>query len=568
MTPAGHIEARLAGVVGGSVRVPAAGARERVGTRDGGFARAVAFAGPLLLIVLVSARIDGRSPASPHAHLFLAQELVLVLGAAAFAAAAAWMRLRVRRDSVTLGVVALAALEVASAASSADAWLALRSATVWGSGLAVLVVARSLGRDARDLGLSAILLPVGLVAGSVIVEALGLARFSASHHAPGGLLGERNVASELLVCGAPLVAYVVLTAHSSWGRRGALCLSVVATAAIVLTRTRSAWLAGIVLVAALTFAALRRRVDPNRTRRVRCLLGASILGVALALALPTTLRWRSAHPYRDSLVHLVDPVTSSGGGRLVQYGTTLRMAGAHPGLGVGPGNWAGTYLSFAHQGDRTVHEGLTPVNRLPNSDLLGFAAERGLGALVALVGLGILLVRQGGPNSELRTLRRATLLAVAITASLDAVLQTPAALLLVAWVVGLSSQRSAEPERSTRSAGGVPSDVLHRSTFQRRPAESLAFAFAAFGLLVVSVPAARRVVSVGVAAHARGSDDFERAAALDPGDIGLRLVAAESWITEGRCDRARRHLDAVARFSPASPARRELAARCPGASSP
>jgi hypothetical protein len=125
------------------------------------------------------------------------------------------------------------------------------------------------------------------------------------------------------------------------------------------------------------------------------------------------------------------------------------------------------------------------------------------------------------------------------------VLQTPAALLLVAWVVGLASQRSVGEEE--------PAEL---------PGNGRVFALASVLLFVAVVPAARRVASVEVAGKARGSEDFDRAALLDPGDIGLRLVAAESWIGDGRCDRARTHLDAVGQFSPASPARSELMARC------
>jgi hypothetical protein len=330
--------------------------------------------------------------------------------------------------------------------------------------------------------------------------------------------------------------------------------------ALVLTRTRSAWLAALVLACGLVASGIGRLVrrspatEEGRWRFAR-LVAASAVGVAIAVSLPTTLRWRSAHPYQDSLVHLVDRSTPSAAGRLVQYATTWRMASANAGLGVGPGNWAAQYLSYAERGDRTVRHGLTPVNRLPNSDLLGFAAERGLVAFGALGYLAFLLARRGGPSGSLRTLRRATLLAVAIMASLDAVLQTPAALLIVAWVLGTSS---ASTVRERARAGS--------STVQPQSSR-MAFAVVAIALAGASVPAASRIAALQLASHARGSDDLDRAARLDPGDVGLRLSAAESWIADGRCDRARGHLDAVTRFSPASPALGELEARCSSLSS-
>ena len=514
----------------------------------------IALAGPLILVALVCARVDARSPTSAHAHVFLAQELVFAAGAALLAGAAVVGTLRLRRDRITLAVAALVCLEIASLARAGDPWLAVRSATVWLSGLTVFVIARSIGRGRRELAVAGLLVPVGLVAGSVVLEALGIVHLSARHHAPGGLLGERNVAAELLVAGAPAVAWACTADGRAWRRRAAHVVLSLAACALVLTRTRSAWLAAIVLAGTvvaigITRAVRRSPVTPARWGFLR--LAATVaVGVAIALSLPTTLRWRSVHPYQDSLAHLVDTSTPSAAGRLVQYATTWRMASASGALGVGPGNWATRYMSFAEPGDRTVHAGLAPVNRLPNSDVLGFAAERGLIALGVLGYLALLLARRGGPSGSLRAVRQATLLVVAIMASLDAVLQTPAALLLVAWVVGTSAGR-------TMREPAIVARVAPPSRWSRA-----ALAFAAVVLAAACVPAASRVASLRLASRARGSEDLDRAARLHPGDVALRLSAAESWIADGRCDRARAHLEAVATFSPASPALGELAARC------
>jgi O-antigen ligase len=503
---------------------------------------AFTLAGPLVLLLVLVARVDARSTTSPHAHVFLAQELVIVVGALALLGATLWARIRARWDRITLVVCALVAFEVASSFHAADRWVALRSATLWISGLLVYGCARFRATDGWSRGLDVLVVPVGIAAASVILEALGIVHLSAAHHAPGGLLGERNVAAQLLVCAAPAVAYVAMTEGGPWRRRGALLVLGLSAGAVVLGRTRSAWIAGLVLFVVLARVAIGRT---EAGRRARGTFGVVVLGATLAVALPTGLRWRSPHPYRDTFVHLVDPSSTSGAGRLVQYATTLRMAAAHPTLGVGPGNWAARYVSFAEKGDPTVHEALTPVNRLPNSDLLGFVAERGIFASCCLVALVVSLFRRGGPSREGRGLRRATLLVVAIVGALDAVLQTPAALLLVAWVLGLTSPVT-RPSRS--GAWTMP---------------ARAFQIVAVAVMsVMAVFAGRRLGALDVAAHARGSDDLDRALRLDPGDLGLRLSTAESWIADGRCDRAREHLDAVRRSSPASPALGELERRC------
>jgi O-antigen ligase len=478
-----------------------------------------------------------RHPFGGHAHVFLPQELTLIVGAAVLAALAFWNRLALRFDAMSAVVGALALLEIVSSAHADNPWLGLRAASVWGAGLLVFLIARSLAeRGSIATGLTGILIPVGIAAGTVVLEALGLTRLSTSHHAPGGLLGERNVAAELLVCAAPVVAWAAVAEGSLARRRIALVVACGATCAIVLGRTRAAWLAALVLAGFGVAFALR---STDRRVRTSALVtgGGALAGILLALAMPIKLRWVSGHPYRDTFQRLMDGSSGSGAGRLVQYATTWRMANAHPLLGVGPGNWAGHYLAFAGPRDPTVHSGFSPVNRLPNTDYLGFLAERGFLAALLFVLLGALLLRQFGPWDPLR---RATLLAVAIVGTLDAVLQTPAALVLVAWVLGLTSGSATPPARSARWP----------------------FAAMSVGMLVLAIPAACRVAAFYRVATASSAAELERGATLDPGDVEARLMVAESWIADGRCDRARPHLEVVARYNPISPARRELEAQC------
>ena len=212
----------------------------------------------------------------------------------------------------------------------------------------------------------------------------------------------------------------------------------------------------------------------------------------------------------------------------------------HPLLGVGPGNWAGEYLSFARPGDRTVTEGFWPTNRLASSDALAFLAERGLPAL-ALAAFAVALACGRG---ERAWLRRATLTAALTAGAFDAVLQTPCAMALFAWVMGAASARAPEEvELSTR------------------PARVVKLAFAAI-LAAFAGLAACRLASFAVSARARSIEDLERAARLDPGDVALHLTLAEHWISAERCDRARPHLAAAVGYSPSSPAARELSQRC------
>lgn len=507
-------------------------------------ARLVALAGPALVTVIALARWTVRHPDGGHAHVVLAEELALAAGAPLLVVLALWARLPATRDRLLHVLVALGMIEIMSAALARNTLVALRASTLLADGVALFLVGRACARAAgrSAVPLAALLVPIALVAGSVVLEATGqLHAWSPPGHAPGGILGQRNVASALLVCAAPAVAHVALRGESSWTRGVACSVAGLAACAVVMTRTRSAWITATVLAALGVYLALR--ADDRTRSRAAPLLVTLAIGTATAPLLPTVLAWSSPHPYRETLRHLVDPSSASGAGRLVQYATTLRMAAARPLLGVGPGNWAGQYLSFARPGDPTVTEGFWPTNRLASSDALAFLAERGLPAL-ALAAFAVTLACGRG---ERAWLRRATLMAALTAGAFDAVLQTPCAMGLFAWVMGAAST-------------GAPEEV-ELSTRPARSVRAVALAFAAV-LTAFAGLAACRLASFVVSARARSIEDLERAARLDPGDVALRLTLAEHWISAERCGRARPHLAAAIGYCPSSPAARELSQRC------
>jgi hypothetical protein len=85
------------------------------------------------------------------------------------------------------------------------------------------------------------------------------------------------------------------------------------TAAVVLTRSRAAWLAGFVMLAAVGISAWRAvragAIARARTGVVAAGLGLGTLG---AILIPNALDWRSGSPYRDSIAGLVNYQEGSG----------------------------------------------------------------------------------------------------------------------------------------------------------------------------------------------------------------------------------------------------------------
>jgi O-antigen ligase len=125
------------------------------------------------------------------------------------------------------------------------------------------------------------------------------------------------------------------------------------------------------------------------------------------------------------------------------------MAIDHPTLGVGPGNWKILYPAYSIGIQPPVVAPIWEVPSRPNSDLIGFTAERGVPAtvvlLAALVSLAVghvrSLTRLGhstdyDEKSYCALASLGILIALAVVGSLDAVLQLPAPTYLVFLSLG------------------------------------------------------------------------------------------------------------------------------------
>ena len=177
---------------------------------------------------------------------------------------------------------------------------------------------------------------------------------------------------------------------------GALGAAILA-AALVLSRSRAAWLALAICAILLllpTCIAIRHtngvRVDATAHTAHYSPLP---IGVIAALFIPNQLNWKSDSPYLDSVRGVVDYSSGSGRGRVIQYKNTFRMAAAHPLLGVGPGNWPVYYPHYSTRHDPSLTDNGTPANPWPSSDWMAILAERGVLAtlLFVLTLLGLLV---------------------------------------------------------------------------------------------------------------------------------------------------------------------------------
>ena len=354
-------------------------------------------------------------------RFLIPKELVLHLAAALAALFAIGLLRRVpftRVDMLLIGYLLLSGL---SAAFSTNYWLGMRGFALSASCVLIFWTARALRIAGLERALlSAVAVAIIVAAATSLAQAYGVRiDLFSLNRSPGGTLGNRNFVAHAAAFGLPLCMFVALQWKRWWAYGGIA----VVTAALVLTRSRAAWLAAAAML--LVFLAGMLRVEGKMWARLGVVVVLAAAGAAAALIIPNTLRWRSDNPYLESVTGVVNYEEGSGRGRLRQYGRTLVMAFANPIFGVGPGNWPVVYPKFALRNDPSMdpsEDGMT-FNPWPSSDWVAFVAERGVAATVLLaLAFGGIALRAFKAQGVTRATMLAVLVAAVVTGMFDAVL--------------------------------------------------------------------------------------------------------------------------------------------------
>jgi O-antigen ligase len=486
----------------------------------------------------------------------------LVLHATALAATLLCLprarRIGLGRVDQLLGLFLL--VGVVSALFATNWWLAGRAVAISLSGAACFWSARAVSRAGLTRPLLAALALAGIVgAATALLQAYGVrTEYVSLNRAPGGTFGNRNFMAHLCVIAMPALVLVATTAATrrafGWWAAG---LALVA-GALILSRSRAAWLAliiGAVVLLPLVLMALGRGRGTLRLGRLFALPLAAALGAGIALILPNTLDWRSDSPYMDTAKSVVNYKEGSGRGRLVQYGNSLRMSLRHPLFGVGPGNWAVVYPKFAARADPSLADDGTTSNPWPSSDWMTFISERGVAsfvllglAMLALVADGLRGVREGRtPEERLAACAMlGTLAILVVVGTFDAVLLLPVPA-MVAWtLLGALSPPTRERKAVTLGAG---SRVLAM------------VAVTALGALAI-VRSASQLSAMSIFSTTSRVTLLEQASARDPGSYRIHVRLAEGYARRGSCKRVIAHAGAARALLPNAPQPRRLLASC------
>ena len=463
----------------------------------------------------------------------------LVLHAAALMVA---VLLLARRRSLSFdladGLLALFLLwSAASALFATNHWLAQRALGVSVSGAIVFWGARSVAERGsyRPILIAAAIAAVCAAMFS-LVQAYGLeSEYFSTNRAPGGTFGNRNFVAHIAVIGLPSLVWCTVTARRSFGALLGSVGAAVVAAALVLSRSRAAWLAVAACVVVLFVPMLASRKYWRGAKvggRSARLVLAAVIGGMVAIVLPNRLNWSSESPYLDTARGVVDYKKGSGRGRLAQYQNSLQMAAANPIFGVGPGNWPVEYVEFAPSSDRSLSEDGMTANPWPSSDWVAFVSERGIVPTVALLGVFAALfygsLRRG---SELETgdavlaqlVLGGTIVATMVVSAFDVVLLLGAPSLLVWSVIGATSgirHEGREAKLSPRAWGLAAAGLL-------------------FVALLSTARSATQTVSMMTVGRGGMTAGWVNGAAWDPGSYRINLRVADLYFRRGHCGTAR-----------------------------
>jgi O-antigen ligase len=450
-------------------------------------------------------------------------------------------------------------LSVVSALFATNHWVAQRALALSVSSVIVFWSARRLGAEMRRPLMIAAACASVLAAASALAQAYGLdTEYFTLARAPGGTLGNRNFMAHIAAIGLPAVVWSTVTARRPRGALAGSLGAAVVAAALVLSRSRAAWLAAAMSAVVLIIPVLVSRKYWDRQLvggRFARLTLAAVIGALIAIALPNNLNWNSDSPYLDSARGVVDFRKGSGRGRVAQYTNTLRMATAHPLLGVGPGNWPVTYVRFAPPNDKSLTDDGMTANPWPSSDWAAFVSERGFLASLALLGALALIffgafrgwsavTDRDGVLARLALI--GTIVAAMVVSAFDASLLLAAPALIVWTILG----SAAGPRRAPRDVTLSP--------------RSRGIAFVATALFVAGAVARSTAQTVAMESVGRGgrTAGWVSAAAWDPGSYRINLRVAELYTRRGRCEIARPYARRAVALFPNSPVAKRVLRRC------
>ena len=491
---------------------------------------------------------------------FVPKELALHAIALALAILLILQRRELRRDITDSLLVLFIAWSAGSAIFATNHWLAQRALGLSVSSAIVFWSARRLGRTEAYRGvLAGCAVATVLAAVFCLLQAYGVeTEYFSTNRAPGGTFGNRNFVAHMAVIGLPALVWSTVTARRSIGAFLGSFGVVIVGGALVLSRSRAAWLAlgACALVLLVPMLASRKYWSGQKIGgRFARLALAAILGGIIAIVMPNSLNWNSDSPYLDSARGMVDYKQGSGRGRIEQYRNSLKMAISSPILGVGPGNWPVQYTEFSPDRDPSIASDGMTANPWPSSDWVAYISERGVIPTVALLAVfaflffGALRHWRDLPNGDAvlaQLVLAGTVVTTMVVSAFDAVLLLAAPAFLAWTIVGVTSGLRLRDENAI---------VIQKKW---------SWGVAALILVVAASLARSLTETVAMSKVGRGgrTSGWVAGAAWDPGSYRINVRVAAYKARRGSCTSARTYARRARALFPHAPEARRIANGC------
>ncbi|MEO6647805.1 MAG: O-antigen ligase family protein [Chitinophagaceae bacterium] len=211
---------------------------------------------------------------------------------------------------------------------------------------------------------------------------------------PSGLMVHRNLFGSAQVMMLAFVIYVWYKEDKIWKYASILAIAGIEASAII-SSTRSAWLAGIAVLAT-SFILMMVYLPAKRKKWITSLLLCLASVVILVwILLKTNNKVEFSKSVHEKAVSLIRPSLdkSKSTGRFVLWDKTIRLIKDHPVLGVGPGNWS--IAIWAYGTDNTSWGYGEQVPSRPHNVYLQVASETGLPGVILFISLWVLIGMMG-----------------------------------------------------------------------------------------------------------------------------------------------------------------------------
>jgi O-antigen ligase len=265
-------------------------------------------------------------------------------------------------------------------------------------------------RDSRTVLLRFVTLIAFILSIIALFQYYGLGfTFIPGNFIPYATMANKNLLTAFLAVSLPF-ALLGWLRHRGWWYGLSVTSTLASFLVIMLSQTRSAWVALLVCAVALSATSpwwlkrFRRMVSDSRVLKPRLIAIIVSLGALVVLSATGIVSHPGSKSMTSRAISIAEPTDESVHERLVLWGKSLELFSDHPWTGVGPGNWKIDFPALGTGGTRAARGDL--FFQRPHNDYLWVLTESGVFGLLfymaifLLAGYYLVQVIRGSPSED------------------------------------------------------------------------------------------------------------------------------------------------------------------------